>query len=668
MAEWYYSKNGHTFGPFTAEAMDSLITSGEVTFVTLVWSEETGREGRGWVYAYETSLTEYFSGDLTLPSLPPVDQATAPEVPVVLSEQPASEVPAYVPLTNRQERNGVFSKKTPRAIVIFPVLFVLGLLLGTAAAGCIFYIIPSFKDSVPLSEHALPSVNGGNSIVLKVSDMEMFRSFISGIDSVISSLGPGIADEDPVSANVLSRAKSSMDGFKGLFEEMDEMSLLVVPSDNPAVYASFIKKGDALDVFMSRLANFFSVRKWDANPDDKTKGWTISVPFLENMALYVIERPYGKRNIVYAARTAEDVESMLSASRDETRRFVPERETSGRDFLQIKLPNGFTYRAIENALAQVRGAGRFQTTLADKILWTTSETSWTKDGNVLEYETYSDFLTLNPELAANMPKITRETKFLGDGELTCFIALDIGFMMGCAFPGSTDPVGEALQTLGGRRADLAAVGDGLKTVLKNARLSLACTEKNGRSQTAYLLLETDAEDSLEKFWRTYSPFAVIFGGEPLKLDGWNSAISVRIPFYSGSSINFVLAHKRGALLFGIGEAANFSKSVPLKSEYKNYISPENVVNIIVSPKFYDILLRFADNYHAGPASGGDVPQNVKKGLIAFRNSFQLFCGNVKPSGHASSRLVLTEGSDPTGAIFKLLSQIALTVPRHSWLN
>ncbi|MDR1134130.1 MAG: DUF4339 domain-containing protein, partial [Synergistaceae bacterium] len=68
MAGWYYSKNGRTFGPFTSEAMDDLIANGEVTFVTLVWSEETGRAGRGWVYAYETNLTEFFSSELTPPS------------------------------------------------------------------------------------------------------------------------------------------------------------------------------------------------------------------------------------------------------------------------------------------------------------------------------------------------------------------------------------------------------------------------------------------------------------------------------------------------------------------------------------------------------------------------------------------------------------------------
>jgi hypothetical protein len=343
---------------------------------------------------------------------------------------------------------------------------------------------------------------------------------------------------------------------------------------------------------------------------------------------------------------------------------MPERVTSGRDFFQIKFPDGPAHGAIEKTFAPVWRTRYIQTAPADKVLWTTIETSWTKEDNVLEYETYSDLTTQNPELAANMPKITHDTKFLGDGELICFMAIDAGFMMGCAFPGYADPVGEAFKAFGERQAELAAAGNRLKTILKNARLSVVCTARDERSQTAYLLLETDAEESLREFWRTYVPFAAIVGGESLKLDGWNSAISARIPFYGGSNANIVLAHKRGALLLGIGESANFSKSVPIKSEYKDYISPENVANVIVSPKFYDTLLGLMDSYYAGSVGSDDIRQKVKNGLIAFRNSLQLFCGNVETSGRANGRLVLTEGGDPTGAAFKLLSQIALAMPRH----
>ncbi|MDR0652373.1 MAG: DUF4339 domain-containing protein, partial [Synergistaceae bacterium] len=240
MAGWYYSKNGHTSGPFTEEVMDGLIASGEVTFVTLVWSEETARDGRGWVYAYETDLTGYFSVELTPPSLPPVDQSAAPEAPVILPESPSPAAPANAPLTNGQERN-VFSKKTPRVLAVFPALFIIGLLLGTAAAGYIFYLNPSFKNSVHVPEQALPSVNGAGSIVLKVSDVGMLRSLVSGIESAISSFDPGIANEGPAGENVLPRVKSSIEGFTRLFEAMDELSLLVAPSEDPAVYASFIE-------------------------------------------------------------------------------------------------------------------------------------------------------------------------------------------------------------------------------------------------------------------------------------------------------------------------------------------------------------------------------------------------------------------------------------------
>jgi hypothetical protein len=187
-------------------------------------------------------------------------------------------------------------------------------------------------------------------------------------------------------------------------------------------------------------------------------------------------------------------------------------------------------------------------------------------------------------------------------------------------------------------------------------------------QTAYLLLETDAAESLDNFWWTYAPFTAMLGGEPIKLDGWGSAISIYIPFYGGEGVNIVLAHKRGSLLLGIGETANFSKSVPMELEYKNYVSPENVANIIVSPKFYDLLLELIDEFSLDPAGDDNTYKGMKNALIAFRNSFQLFCGNVKSSGYANGKLVLTEGGDPTEAVFKLLSQIALAMPQYPWLN
>ncbi|MDR1134052.1 MAG: hypothetical protein LBL05_07790, partial [Synergistaceae bacterium] len=635
-----------------------------VTFVTLVWSEETGRAGRGWVYAYETNLTEFFSSELTPPSLPPVDQATAPEAPVVLPENTSSAAPERSsPPEDGQKINDRPPKKMPRVLAVFLVLFAFGLLLGITASGYVFYVNPYSKKSVPVTAQARPFAGDG-AVVLKVSDMGTLRSLAFGLEPAVPSLIPGNVSESPAGENILSSVRPSMGSLKELFEAMDEISLLVVPSDDPAVYASFVEQDGALDIFMSRLGTPFTVSAWDSNPGGKMTGWKISLPLLENPVLYVLKRPYGKRNIVYAASTEEGVGEMLSTSRDPDRRFVTERATSGKDFLQIKFPGGFTSGAAKRALAPLGRTPEAQTERAGNVLWTTGEISWTKEGNVLEHETYSDFMTKNPELAANMPKITQDTKFFGDGELTCFVAFDAGFLMKCAFPDSPNPVGEALGIFGEKQIALAAAEGGLKTILKNARLSAACTEKAGRAQTAYLLLETDADETLDKLWRMYSPFTAMLGGEPLKLDGWNSAISAYIPFYGGSGANIVLAHKRGALLIGMGEAANFSKKVPIKNEYKDYVSPENVANVIVSPKFCDLLLGLMDNYYAGYAKSGDAYKDARNGLTAFRNSFQLFCGNVKPSGHANGKLVLTEGGNPTVAALKLLSQIALAMPRR----
>jgi hypothetical protein len=205
-------------------------------------------------------------------------------------------------------------------------------------------------------------------------------------------------------------------------------------------------------------------------------------------------------------------------------------------------------------------------------------------------------------------------------------------------------------------------GDELKTILKNARLSLACTEMNGKVKTAYMLLETDAAEQLDKFYRMYAPFSAALGGKPLDLNGWSSAASMKIPFYDGDGINIILAHKQGTLLIGAGDAGDFSKSSPFGKEYKNYTAKDNVVNIIASSKLYDILLSVMGGVSPAPPRGEETRESLKNRLTALRDSFRSFCVNLQPSGRSDGRIVFAEGGDPAGAVFDLISQIAFAAP------
>jgi hypothetical protein len=61
MRSWYYANNGQPCGPFQDNDMRELIKDGLLPPDTLVWNDENGNGGRGWVSAAETELSELFN-------------------------------------------------------------------------------------------------------------------------------------------------------------------------------------------------------------------------------------------------------------------------------------------------------------------------------------------------------------------------------------------------------------------------------------------------------------------------------------------------------------------------------------------------------------------------------------------------------------------------------
>jgi hypothetical protein len=660
MATWYYTKDGATFGPYSNEVMIDLITRGDVTFVTLVWDAETSNAGKDWLYAYDTPLASYFTntgeeGETQPPQETPPAEKPSPAQPTsepapVSRPEPLSQPDTKAPAGEK--------KKISIAIKIFLAVFIIGLLIGVAIASYKWYTSQRSPNADGTTKNALPSMPTGDTIPMTLTNLNVPRSTVSGLGGVISALMSSMTLGGKTERDTtISGLTSAFDGFGDLAEATREISLLAVPTDNPALYLSLLVKGDAIDMFMSRSGTLYTTDKWDATSIGGT-GWVVRVPLVESPSLYVLKRP-AKNNddTVYIANSEKAISDMVSSSEGRSPRFAPTRETSGSDFLQIKLQNGLTYGAMAQAFSFNPAVKQLMTKNWDKIMWTISEVSWTKNGNSWTSESYSDFFQQNPEFIANGVKSAEEPKIFGDGELAYFMAFDAGFATRLMFQDGYN-LGGASQFAGAN----SAIIEELRPILENSRVTMLCTEKDGKTRTAYMMLETDASDSLDKLYQTYSPLTAMLGGGPAKLEGWDSAVSMTIPLRGGPSANIVLALKNGALLAGIGDIEDFSKNITVKKAYSEYLSKDNVMNVILSSKIYDILLGLMETMPSGIAKNDANAKTATNGMKALRSSFDAICGNIKSSGKSNSMIILTEGSDPIMAITEFFPEIARSLP------
>jgi hypothetical protein len=195
----------------------------------------------------------------------------------------------------------------------------------------------------------------------------------------------------------------------------------------------------------------------------------------------------------------------------------------------------------------------------------------------------------------------------------------------------------------------------LKAIISSARVSIACVAKDKKLNTAYILIETDAPESLGKLYSM-----VGFLGLPVaELPGWESAVSTPIPNAGPLVQNAVLAHKKGAFLSGIGTVADFAKSPAIREEYKEFMSQDDIVNGIVSSKLYDVLLDMTQDLLAATPLGTSASDETAIATItAIRDSFDFICVKLSASGKGYEKYNFTKDGSLIEAMFKVISNSA----------
>ncbi|MDR1509709.1 MAG: hypothetical protein LBS53_08725 [Synergistaceae bacterium] len=538
------------------------------------------------------------------------------------------------------------------------LLITLLAVIGAAAAGYFFYLAPRTEQAYYVTEAALPAAPGADyTVVLKLTDTNFLKSLVTGISSLVSEF-PTLPDGEN-RLNTSSNIVSTLNGFNALLDTVTEISILAEPQTPqgavPSIYISMLADGTAFSrVMEDSPGGFFTVEKWDAGIAN-SEGWTIKNP--SGSAMYLLKRPGAEKSQILAGGTEQAISSMLSAADGKSPRFSFERATSGDSFFQVRLKDGFTYGMLGKMIAGITAAStpklnidRFFAENNDRVLFTVYEYSVAKNEKVLTFESYSDSFEKNPELAARRPKSAVVPRLMGDGELAYFLAFDTGLILSAIFPGTDDPAQMAFKLLG---EDFMFSSD-LKAILSSARISIACAVKDKKLNTVYALLETDAPESLNKLYSMIG-FLGLPSGE---LQGWDSAISTPIPYSAVLERNAVLAHAKGAFLAGIGTIDDFAKNPAVREEYREFLSPDNVVSCIVSSKMYDMLIDTMQSLISIMPNGtyGVDEETSIAVMAAIRDSFDFACGRADTSGRGYGKYAFSsEDGNIFEAIFKALS-------------
>ncbi|MDR3076270.1 MAG: hypothetical protein LBU26_03125, partial [Synergistaceae bacterium] len=350
-------------------------------------------------------------------------------------------------------------------------------------------------------EAALPAVPDADSTVaIKISDASSLASAASGLSKTIkelSKLNPNAREAEGVI--------SAMEFLAGFAGTAGELSLLVTPSEDPGIYMAFLADGDAFDKFMSRPhGTFYAQYKFDEWSDgNEGKGWTFSASRGATPDLYIKKIPAGARSLVLIARHKEEIASMTETASGSSPRFEAGRMTSGADYYQIKFKDGFKVGDILDAFSfdeNLRSSMREIMGDADRVLWTVTECSWTRDGDTVNFESYSDIFKLNPQLAASRRTGGGPIAIMGEGDLAYFVSVDTGVLMSYLFLGSGDPAGKLIEIMGGRGGLAPISDDDVREILTNSTLSVVCAADGGKISTAYLELDTDSPGTADKLF------------------------------------------------------------------------------------------------------------------------------------------------------------------------
>ncbi|MDR0651746.1 MAG: hypothetical protein LBG12_00420 [Synergistaceae bacterium] len=527
---------------------------------------------------------------------------------------------------------------------------------------------PRVENAFPASSEALGTV------ILKLSGLEPLGTIASGLKETVPAIFDGDGDEE------IEEFVSSLEVYEDFFGSVGDVAVLLEMSRRPELYVSFLADAATFHEFISRDSGLYSFDPWY----EQGVGYYTLRPVEEDVMFYVAERPAGlaeASSLVFMSTTETGIARMTDAYDGVSTRFEMERHTSGENFFQVKLKDGLTFRDIGLSMWSIPGLANLWNSTPDKVFWSVIEESWTREGDDIVGETYSDMFERNPEILPPRPENALKRDIYGNGSLAYYVSADFGLLLNMILPGATRLTPEILAFVDTYATFPFVSKKDFTNLLRGGWFSLVCVEKGGRISTAYAALETNVPEAAGALYELAELlFISISRGGRVGIRGWDSAMSAPIPLPwedSQSALSLVIAknNERGTFLVGLGNTADFGtavgpgtedgsgKTVDIPAEAIDYVNTENIGEFFISPKIFDVAINYVNEF-ANPRKPYISQEDIKvkdmvvDGMAEFRDSFHFLGGGVRPSGRGYVNLSMAEGKNPTKLLLVPMMMLA----------
>jgi len=402
---------------------------------------------------------------------------------------------------------------------------------------------------------AIPSVEGISAYMLmNVSDTGSLHSALSVLPDLVDKMGKiprpdGIPDEDAckTAETIVFSAK-----VRDLVGASDAIALYVTSADVLGLYVSMFvddKKFDPL--IKSGDRQLARTEEWTERKGDGD-AWILRSDASSDDVLYVTRRHFGETSVVNFAREEKAIEAMAEAAADPSKRLQMENLPGEPNFIRIKLDEP----------AEINGLKLSETELS----WSRSDEQvsirWSSD----MFDGVSDRI-VSGDFTPNPPPI------MGNGELALLASVDPMFVIYSILPDEDDPV-KAFSERFVRGIPAQFAGD-LEAILRQCRVSAAVVTSGDVVCTAYVTIDTAAEETLDKLYG----IASLFLGGGKELEGWDSALNVP----TGTQLNAIAARRGGTVLFGAGDFEEYRHSAEISGDLEVITSVSNIFGVKALP-------------------------------------------------------------------------------------
>jgi hypothetical protein len=412
------------------------------------------------------------------------------------------------------------------------------------------------RENVFKAADSIPGGASGARFFMQVSDTRALSLFISWLSDACSGITEGSMPQiaSRVSSGDIAKTVGVLNSLRDIVDSSEEIVVYATSEDIPQLYVSLSADDGEFDSVVENAekpGKYFRLEKWAGNDRDGEDAWILKARGVEDLDfLYMTRRHAGDVSLVNASPNAEAAEKMREASRDPSKRLSLARRTEGANHIQVNFTEALNLEGFSLS---------------------TAETSWSRDDRRIYIESYSDLYDSVSGGLANRGFTPGAVPILGDGELVLLASADPAFFIYASLPLESDPIKSAIEKYAASIPPFFS--DNVEAILRNCRVSAVVVSKGANVSAGYLVLDTEATDSLDKILASILPLL----GSGVKVDGWDSAYLV-----SADRVELVVARRGRTLLVGVGNVAEYGKKTEIPADIAASGSA-GVLEVSVSP-------------------------------------------------------------------------------------